>query len=183
MPLAMVSPTAVPTQPRFALLKPEDAAELLAFEVAERAWFERYVEARDPRFYCPQGAVKHIIECLSLHAQNRMLPLLIRCREGRLIGRANLKQIDQTRGTAQVGYRLARNACGRGIAQKALRHLLKEARCTYGLHHLSAYASVENPASQRVLEKAGFKARQKLPGHSLVAGQRLDCWAYQCKLG
>ena len=163
----------------FSLLTPEDAFELLAFETAERAWFEQHIEARREQFYTPHGVSQHIIECLALNAQGRMSPLLIRYK-GVIIGRANLHDIDQD--SARVGYRLAENACGQGIAHKALNHLMKEARCIYGLDTLQATVSVENKASQRVLEKAKFTVVDKLPTYSRVSEQRLDCVVYQCAL-
>ena len=163
----------------FSLLTPEDAFELLAFETAERAWFEQHIEARREQFYTPHGVSQHIVECLALNAQGRMSPQLIR-HNGVIIGRANLRDIDQ--GSAQVGYRLAENACGQGIAQTALNHLMKEARCIYGLDTLQATVSVENKASQRVLEKAKFTVFDKLLSYSQVTDQRLDCMVYQCAL-
>ncbi|MBP5979208.1 MAG: GNAT family N-acetyltransferase [Halomonas sp.] len=163
----------------FRLLTPEDAFELLAFETAERAWFEQHIEARREQFYTPHGVSQHIVECLALNAQGRMSPQLIR-HKGIIIGRANLRDIDQ--GRAQVGYRIAENACGQGIAQKALHHLMKEARCIYGLDTLQATVSIENTASQHVLEKAKFTVVDKRLDYSPVADQCLDCVVYQCAL-
>lgn len=163
----------------FTLLTPEDAFELLAFEMAERAWFEQHIEARKEQFYTPYGVSYHIMECLTLNAQGRMSPLLIR-HKGTIIGRANLRDIDGE--SATVGYRLAAGACGQGIAHKALKHLMKEARCVYGLDTLTAVVSVENSASQRVLEKAGFSVIDKLLAHALVADQHLNCKVYRCML-
>lgn len=163
----------------FNLLTPEDAYELLAFETAERAWFEQHIEARREQFYTPHGVSQHIIECLALHAQGRMSPLLIR-HKGAIIGRANLRDIDQV--SARAGYRLAEEACGQGIAYKALHHLMKEARCIYGLDTLEAIVSIDNKASRRVLEKAKFTVVDKMPAYSQVGDQRLDCLVYACAL-
>ncbi|MGP9643324.1 GNAT family N-acetyltransferase [Halomonas sp. AOP22-C1-8] len=163
----------------FSLLTPEDAVDLLAFETAERAWFEQHIEARYRHFYTPQGVSQHIVECLSLNAQRRMSPLLIRKR-GMLIGRANLRDIDEHQ--AKVGYRIAKSACGQGVAYRALKHLMKEARGVYGLTTLTAIVSVENDASQHVLQKASFDAMDILPAHSQVADKRVDCLVYQCAL-
>jgi RimJ/RimL family protein N-acetyltransferase len=56
---------------------------------------------------------------------------------------------------AELGYSLGRAYWGRGYATEAVRALLDYARLL-GLHELEAYSFVENPASARVLEKAGF---------------------------
>ncbi|AVI62548.1 GNAT family N-acetyltransferase [Halomonas sp. GFAJ-1] len=160
----------------FKLITPEDAAELLVFETQEREWFEQYIEARPQSFYTPQGTTQHIIECLALNAQRRMSPLLIRKR-GTIVGRANLR--DMQNGQGKVGYRIGEQACGHGIAQRALHFLINEARSVYRLDTLSAIVSVDNGASRRVLEKVGFEAGEKLPDYSLVAGLRLDSVLYK----
>lgn len=156
----------------FSLLTPEDTAELLNFETREREWFEKHIEARSERFYTFEGVAQHIVECLALHARGRFSPLIIRAR-GVMVGRANLRDIAD--GHAKVGYRIAQSACGHGLAQTALRRLVKEARGVYGVTSLTAIVSVDNVASQRVLEKAGFNVANRLPCYSLVNGQHQDC--------
>ncbi|WP_404344970.1 GNAT family N-acetyltransferase [Vreelandella venusta] len=160
----------------FHLLTPEDAVELLRFERAERAWFEQHIEARPECFYTPQGVAKHIIDCLALNAQRKMNPLIIRER-GVIVGRANLRNIVDDQ--ARVGYRIARSAGGRGIAQHALKRLLTEARCVYGVTQLAAVVAVDNMASQRVLTRGGFVAQQRLSRYSRVKGELKDCWVFE----
>lgn len=164
----------------FALVNPEDAADLLVFETQEREWFEQYIEARSERFYTLEGITRHIIECLALNAQRRMKPLLIRDK-GILIGRANLR--DMHNGHGKVGYRIAKQACGQGVAQRALQHLINEASCVYRLHTLTAVVSLENGASQHMLEKTGFEVSETLPEYSLVGERRLDCVVYKRSIG
>ncbi|GGC77137.1 GNAT family N-acetyltransferase [Vreelandella lutescens] len=164
----------------FHLLTPEDVSELLRFEIAERDWFEQHIEARPECFYTPQGVAKHMIECLALNAQRKMNPLIIRER-GVIIGRANLRNIQG--GDAKAGYRIAQSACGRGIAQMALKQLMNEARCVYGLTQLAAVVAVDNVASQRVLEKAGFRIVKRLPRYSTVNGELKDCRLMEQAIG
>lgn len=160
----------------FHLLTHEDAVELLQFERAERAWFEQHIEARPECFYTLQGVAKHIIDCLALNAQRKMHPLIIRQR-GVIVGRANLRNIADDH--AWVGYRIAQGAGGRGVAQSALKHLLTEARCVYGVTQLEAVVAVDNAASQRVLAKGGFTAQKRLPRYSRVSGAPRDCWIFE----
>lgn len=164
----------------FTLIKPEDAADLLVFETQEREWFEQYIEARPEHFYTLEGIAQHIIECLALNAQRRMSPLLIRDK-GILIGRANLRDMDN--GHGKVGYRIAKQACGQGVAQRALQYLINEARCVYRLNTLTAIVSLENSASRYVLEKVGFKMAETLPAYSLVGERKLDCVVYKKNMG
>lgn len=159
----------------FRLITPEDATDLLTFETTERMWFQQSIEARSKYFYTPEGVAQHIVECLALNAQRRMDPLIIRDK-GVLVGRANLRDITESQAT--IGYRIAQHACGQGLAQKAVQHLIKEARSVYGITQLRAIVSEENKASRRVLEKADFKMSDWWPAHSLVRGSYQDCWLY-----
>ena len=55
----------------------------------------------------------------------------------------------------ELGYALGRDFWGQGYATEATVAMINTAR-TLGLGGLQAYSFVENPASARVLEKAGF---------------------------
>ena len=57
--------------------------------------------------------------------------------------------------TAEVGYAFGRPFWGRGFATEAVAALCARARAR-GLVWVEAFSFVENPASARVLEKAGF---------------------------
>ncbi|NJO36686.1 MAG: GNAT family N-acetyltransferase [Rhizobiales bacterium] len=56
---------------------------------------------------------------------------------------------------AELGYALGRTHWGQGYATEAVIAMIHAAR-SLGLGGLQAYSFVENPASARVLEKAGF---------------------------
>jgi [ribosomal protein S5]-alanine N-acetyltransferase len=56
---------------------------------------------------------------------------------------------------AELGYSLGRAYWGRGYATEAVGAILDHAR-PLGLRRLDAYSFLDNPASARVLEKAGF---------------------------
>lgn len=137
-----------------------DAQALLAFEIQNREWFESHIDARDPSFYSLQGVADHIESYLSDFAIGAWHPFVIEDSRQRIVGRANLKSIDSTRGSAQVGYRIDQRACGQGLATLALRHLIQEARMRWGLAQLVAYAFKENAGSRKVLDRCGFKLEQ-----------------------
>lgn len=56
---------------------------------------------------------------------------------------------------AELGYAIGRAYWGQGYATEAVGAMIQAAR-NLGLGGLQAYSFVENPASARVLEKAGF---------------------------
>ena len=69
-------------------------------------------------------------------------------------------QEDVHRGSAEIGYWLGEPFWGRGIATRALRALTDYAFANFDLVRLYATVFEWNPASARVLEKAGFTARR-----------------------
>jgi RimJ/RimL family protein N-acetyltransferase len=71
----------------------------------------------------------------------------------RLVGCIGLAEID---GEAELGYWFARDYWGRGFATEAARAVLSLAR-TLGHRRLVAGHFFDNPASGRVLRKAGFR--------------------------
>src|SRR5262249_45067848 len=73
---------------------------------------------------------------------------------GSVLGRFNL--IFAGDGTAELGYRVAQHAAGRGVVTATVLELCRLAAARQGLRTLRAATSVENVASQKVLAKAGF---------------------------
>ncbi|MFB7946616.1 GNAT family N-acetyltransferase [Kitasatospora phosalacinea] len=73
--------------------------------------------------------------------------------DGELIGIATLHQ--RSADTAAVSYLLRPDTWNRGYATLAVRHLLDLARCL-GISRVTARHHPDNPASGRVLTKAGF---------------------------
>lgn len=59
-------------------------------------------------------------------------------------------------GRAMFGYALARKFWGHGFAAEALRHLVDWALAQPGIFRAYAFCDLENPASARVMEKAGM---------------------------
>ncbi|MES4891889.1 GNAT family N-acetyltransferase [Streptomyces sp. NPDC096012] len=72
------------------------------------------------------------------------------------VGLAGLNDVDLARGTAEVVYWVLPEARGGGVAVQAARRLSDWALADLGLHRLSLYHAVANPASCRVAEKAGY---------------------------
>ncbi|MEZ5933958.1 MAG: GNAT family N-acetyltransferase [Alphaproteobacteria bacterium] len=78
--------------------------------------------------------------------------LLRRKSDGRSIGAVGF---GGSSAIAELGYALGRAYWGQGYATEAVIAMIQTAR-SLGLGGLQAYSFVENPASARVLEKAGF---------------------------
>jgi ribosomal-protein-alanine N-acetyltransferase len=59
-------------------------------------------------------------------------------------------------GKAMFGYVFAKKCWGHGFAAEALRHLVDWSLAQPGIFRAYAFCDVENPASARVMEKAGM---------------------------
>ena len=163
---------------QFRDLRLEDAAALLDFELANRTWFERTVEARKEAFYTLEGVQAHVTECLDGYVRGTLHPLVMVDADGSIAGRANLRFIDQAQGSCEIGYRIAKQHCGQGWASASVRHMQQLAYETWRLALVQAYASVEKPASASVLEKNGFVRQELVRERSIVQGRPLDSYRY-----
>ncbi|MRX07208.1 GNAT family N-acetyltransferase [Pseudoduganella sp. FT25W] len=165
-------------------LQADDVDRLLAFETANRTWFEQHVEARDPAFYSAAGVAAHIADYLDSYKAGAMHPCVLTSDDdAAIVGRANLRRIDHATGTGEVGYRIAHDQARQGLGSQALAHLMALARTQYKLRILNAWISPQNLGSRRILEKAGF-IRDVLaaPTVAQVAGKPHTSHLYQCHL-
>jgi RimJ/RimL family protein N-acetyltransferase len=82
----------------------------------------------------------------------------------RLLGSFSLMELDREPGYGEIGYWVAAEARGRGIATRAVRLLADWAREDLGLTRIEVLPHKDNPASRRVAEKAGFTDTGELVG-------------------
>jgi ribosomal-protein-serine acetyltransferase len=75
---------------------------------------------------------------------------------GRFVGRIGLSEINNRARTAELGYWLGREFAGQGYMTEAGEALLALAMSGAVSPRISAYADVDNAASQRILQKLGF---------------------------
>jgi [ribosomal protein S5]-alanine N-acetyltransferase len=138
--------------PELKRLHAGDAPAVLAFELANRAWFAASVSDRGDEFF-DQFAGRYSALLAEQDAGISAFYLLV-VEDGSVLGRFNLYDLED--GTARLGYRVAQHAAGRGAATAAVRELCRLAVARHGLRTLRAATSRDNIASQRVLAKAGF---------------------------
>ena len=86
---------------------------------------------------------------------------------------------DVERVGAEIGYWVGQEFWGRGVATRALRLTTDHAFRTHPeLRRLFAVPFASNPASARVLAKAGYRYEGTLRHSAVKAGQILDQWMY-----
>jgi RimJ/RimL family protein N-acetyltransferase len=87
-------------------------------------------------------------------------------------------QEDISRRNAELGYWLAEPFWGKGIITRAIPEMITFAFKTYDITRIYARPFGTNRASQRVLEKAGFRLEAKLEKTIFKNGEFLDEWIY-----
>jgi len=138
--------------PELQRLSADHAAAVLAFELANRAYFATFISDRGDEFF------DHFTEgfdaLLAEQDTGTCVFHVLVGEDGTVLGRFNL--FDLQDGAAVLGYRVAQQVAGHGIATATVQELCRLAPARYGLRTLSAATTYDNVASQRVLTKAGF---------------------------
>ena len=91
---------------------------------------------------------------------------------GEVLGRVGLPSVSLYDGIAEISYWVLPAARRRGVATRAARALADWALHDLGLHRLQLMHSVDNPASCRVAQAAGFEAE----GLRRSSMRHLDGW-------
>ena len=138
--------------PELEQLHADHAPAVLAFELANRAYFASFISDRGDEFFA-QFTDRHSALLAEQEAGICAFYVLV-ADDGSVLGRFNLYDLED--GTAKLGYRVAQQVAGRGVATKAVQELCRIAAARHGLRTLRAATSHDNAASQKVLAKAGF---------------------------
>ena len=135
------------------LLRADHAAAVLDFEIANRAYFAASISDRGDGYF-EEFADRHDALLADQRAGRRACYVLV-ADDGAVLGRFNLTFVAE--GVAELGYRVAQQAAGQGVASATVRDVCRLAASEHGLSTLKAATAEDNAASQRVLLKAGFR--------------------------
>jgi ribosomal-protein-alanine N-acetyltransferase len=138
--------------PELQQLNAGHAQAVLAFELANRAYFAASISDRGDEFF-DQFAERHSAMLADQQAGISAHYLLV-AEDGSILGRFNLFRLEN--GTAELGYRVAQHVAGRGVATATVQEFCLLAAARHGVRTLRAATSDKNAASRRVLAKAGF---------------------------
>jgi [ribosomal protein S5]-alanine N-acetyltransferase len=138
--------------PELEQLQAGHAPAVLAFELANRAYFAAAVSDRGDDFFT--HFTDRYNAALAEQEDGVCAFYVLAAEDGSILGRFNLYDIED--GAARLGYRVAQQATGRGMATTTVRKLCELAVSRHGLRSLRAATTHANAASQKVLTKAGF---------------------------
>ena len=155
----------------FESLNESHASKLLAFELENRKHFESFIEPRSESFYSLSGVQKHIVDLQNLSGESFVL-----LENGVVLARANIKNI-QSKGNAEIGYRVGKSATGKGIGTACVKHIVSIAK-ELGLNCLSAFVINNNPASEKVLLNNGFHLDLCIPNGFKHLGKSFHGFKY-----
>lgn len=111
-----------------------------------------------PHPYPSDGAVTWIRYTMALRDQGREINFaIVEEGTGTLVGVCGVLNIEGTPKRGELGYWIGVPYWGRGYASEAARELVRIVFEEQGLAALHSSCLVRNPASRRVLEKAGFR--------------------------
>jgi RimJ/RimL family protein N-acetyltransferase len=91
-----------------------------------------------------------------------------------LLGVASLHRIDWLRQSAGIGYWIRRSSWSKGYATEAARALSMYGFQALGLHRIEAHVALDNPASQRVVEKVGYSREGVARENELIGSHFVD---------
>lgn len=153
---------------RLRALEPADAADLFRlindFEVSKQL-------ARVPFPYPRDQADEWITAARRSLAAGAAYHLAIAGREDPvLLGGIGI-EIDPATRQGELGYWVARRYWGHGVAGEAAARLTSWALANLDIDRIVARAALDNPASHRVLEKAGFVADGEGESFSMARGE------------
>ena len=120
--------------PELQLVRADHAPAVLAFELANRAYFAASISDRGDEFY-DQFTEGYEALLAEQEAGICVFHVLVG-EDGTVLGRFNL--VDLEDGTAELGYRVAQQVAGRGVATAAVQELCRLAAARYGLRTLRA---------------------------------------------
>jgi ribosomal-protein-alanine N-acetyltransferase len=161
-------------------LEASDAEVLAELVQRNRAYLQPWEPVRGEDYFTVVGQRETVAHSLSHQAVGLGHCWVILDETGSVAGRINLNNI--VRGpfqSASVGYWLSEDACGRGIATRAVMEVAELAFGRLGLHRLEAGTIPENHRSQAVLRRAGFERFGYAVAYLNIAGRWRDHLLFQ----
>ena len=161
------------------LLRPPTRADLPHVQrYARREQFYRYLDLDVPTPELVERYLANVIAAWE-HPHGRERVFAIEPGRARRIAGLIRIAIDGEAGVqGNVGYSLDCDFQGRGYATEALQEIVRFGFEELGLHRIWATVDTRNEKSWKVLERAGFRRKHRLPGHRSIRGTRGDSYLY-----
>jgi len=113
--------------------------------------------------YLRQFADEAISNWATWFAAKEVMQFAIVVADGPIIGQMTLHHVNLFDHFTEIGYMMSAAARGRGYASRAI-ELISDYCFSLGFRRVEAIVATDNPASQRVVTKAGFTREAELVG-------------------
>lgn len=154
-------------------LRADDAPAIATHANNRRIWLN--LKDRFPHPYALEHAEAFIAYCQTEDPESTFA-IDVR---GEAVGAVGFEhRNDIWRRSVEIGYWLAEPYWGRGIASEAVRAMTDWAFASWDVERVWAGVFAWNPASARVLEKAGFRLEGRLHRSAIKDGQVVDELVY-----
>jgi RimJ/RimL family protein N-acetyltransferase len=121
-----------------------------------------------------EALIASLEELPTLAERGRLLALAaVDTGTGAVVGGGTLHHLDDERKIVEIGYFVLPHAQRRGIGTTIAR-LLSEHAFSLGIERVAAYVNVDNAASERVVERAGFTREGVVRSMPKPDGRRVD---------
>ena len=175
----MIAPRPLTREVQLRIATLDDAAGLA--DAYNRSWdhLRPWEPDRPERWFTPAGQEERLRASLERYKNGQIVPWLL-VEADLVVGAITLNDIvPGPFRSASLGYWLAVDAVGRGLATRAVEAVAEIADTELRLHRIEASTLTNNVASQRVLDRAGFQQIGFAPTYLHIDGRWQDCNLYQ----
>jgi ribosomal-protein-alanine N-acetyltransferase len=152
-----------------------DAEALARLRAENRSFFEPWEPEHPSQLDTVAGQLRDLDNRERDWAADKRYSFAIVAENGTLVGAVILSNV--ARGALQnatIGYYVGSANNGQGYATAAVKHAVGFAFNSIGLHRVEAGVMDHNPASKRVLEKAGFRLEGYARNYLKIDGEWRD---------
>ena len=151
-----------------------DSDELTELLVKSREFLAPFEPRREDSYFESHFQTQLLSAKLAAHEQGSEVPFVI-VNGGSIVGQLVLDRMELGPFlTCDIGYWVAEDECGKGIATEAVTQALAYTRDELGLKRITAATLPDNAASIRVLERNGFQKYGLAHSYMEIAGEWRD---------
>ncbi|MEU4194336.1 GNAT family protein [Kribbella sp. NPDC026611] len=175
----MIEPRQLTPQVQLRIADLDDAPALA--DAYARSWdhLSPWEPARPDNWFTPEAQADRLKTNLTRYRNSQAVPWLL-ISDGRVLGGFTLNDlVPGPFRSAALGYWLAIDAVGQGLATLAVNAVAEIADHELKLHRIEASCMTSNAPSQAVLKRTGFQQIGFAPTYLHIRGAWQDCNLYQ----
>ncbi|MCO4782450.1 MAG: GNAT family N-acetyltransferase [Candidatus Cloacimonetes bacterium] len=153
-----------------------DVKELVVLCKNNKDFFRQF-DFIAPKFES-SGSAKQTIKSLIKREKKLEAVSYLIIEKNMIVGQVTVNKINWSESWADIGYWLAEQSIGRGLALMAVGSLLNYLHDSLKIQKIVATTAVSNFRSQKLLTKLGFTQAKLIRGAVLIHGKEIDDYEY-----